>query len=263
MRKEELRTFLCRYIECVNALDGRVLKSSREIREAFQTHFRDRFARCSDLQAQEFRSCLADFPRLGEAEAASCEGAVTEGEVRSALKQVGLNKSPGLDSLPYEVYLRMSHMFVPILTNVFNHWLVQGAIPGSITKGVITLLKKEGKHVRGELHDYRPITLLNTELKILVRVLVNRLQLVISDLIGPEQNCAVKGRSIRDNLHLVRQILEGIKDDTKAALINLDQSKAFDRVDHRFLAAVLETAGFKPEFRKWISILYHNPQVVE
>ena len=60
----------------------------------------------------------------------------------------------------------------------------------------------------------------------------------------------------------MRQILEGIKNDTKAALINLHQSKAFDRVDHRFLAAVLETAGFQPEFRKWISILYHNPQAV-
>ena len=262
MRKEELRRFPCRYIECVNAPDGRVLRSSREIREAFRTHFRDRFARCPDLQAQEFRDYFADFPRLGEAEAASCEGAVTECEVRSALKQVGLNKSPGLDGLPYEVYLRMSHMFVPILTDVFNHWLPQGAIPGSITKGVITLLKKEGRHVRGDLDDYRPITLLNTELKILARVLANRLQLVISDLVGPEQNYAVKGRSIRDNLHLVRQILEGIKDHAEAALINLDQSKAFDRVDHRFLAAVLETAGFKPEFRKWISILYYNPQAV-
>ena len=58
------------------------------------------------------------------------------------------------------------------------------------------------------------------------------------------------------------QILEGIKDDIKATLINSDQFKAFDRVDHRFLAAVLETAGFEPEFRKWISILYHNPQAV-
>ena len=127
---------------------------------------------------------------------------------------------------------------------------------------MITLLKKEGRHVRGELDDYRPITLLNTELKILARVLANRLQLVISDLIGPEQSYAVKGRSIQDNLHLVRQILEGIEDDTEAALINLDQSKAFDRVDHRFLAAVLETAGFEPEFRKWISMLSRNPQAV-
>ena len=161
MRKEELRRFPCQYIECVNVLDGRVLRSSREIREAFRTHFRDRFARCPDLQAPEFRDYLADFPRLGEVEAASCEGVVTECEVRSALKQVGLNKLPELDGLPYEVYLRMSHMLVPILTDVFNHWLAQGAIPGSITKGVITLLKKEGRHVWGDLDDYRPITLLN------------------------------------------------------------------------------------------------------
>ena len=241
MRKEKLRRFPCRYIECVNAQDGRVLRSSREIREAFRIHFRDHFARCPDLQAQEFRDYLVDFPRLREAETASCEG---------ALKQISLNKSPGLDGLPYEVYLRMSHMFAPILTVVFNHWLAQGAIPGSITKGVITLLKKEGRHVRGDLDDYKPITLLNTELNILARVLANRLQLVTSDLVGPEQNYTVKGGSIRDNLHLERQILEGIKDDTKPVLINLDQSKAFDRVDHRFLAAVLETAGFKSEFRK-------------
>ena len=239
-----------------------MLRSSRKIREAFQTYFRDRFARCPDLQVQEFRNYLADFLRLGEAEAASCEGVVTECEVRSALKQVSLNKSPGLDGLPVEVYLRMSDMFVPILTDVFNHWFAQGAIPGSITKGVITLLKKGGRHVLGDLDDYKPITLLNTELKILAQVLANCLQLVISDLIGPEQCYAVKGRSIQDNLHLVRQILEGIEDDTKAALINLDQSKAFNRVDHRFLVAVLETAGFKPEFHKWISMLYRYPQAV-
>ena len=196
------------------------------------------------------------------AEAASCEGLVTECEVRNALKQVGFNKSMGLDGLPYEVYLRMSHMFVPILTDVFNHWFAQGAIPGSITRVVITLLKKGGRHVWEDLDDYRPITLLNTELKILARVLANRLQLVISDLIGPEQNYAVKGRLIQDKLHLVCEILEGIEDDAEAVLINLDQSKAFDRMDHQFLASVLETAGFELEFCNSISILYHNPQAV-
>ena len=210
----------------------------------------------------EFRSYLADFPRLWEAEAASCEGVVTECQVRNALKQVSLDKSPGLDGLPYEVDLKMSYMFVPILTDMFNHWFAQGAIPGNITKVVITLLNKGGRHVWEELDDYRPITLLNTELKILGRVLANHLQLVISDLIGPKQNYAVKGRSIQDNLHLVRQILEGIEDDTEVELINLDQSKVCDRVDNWFLAAVLETAGFEPEFRKWISMLYHNPQAV-
>ncbi len=83
----------------------------------------------------------------------------------------------------------------------------------------------------------------------MARVLANRLQLVIIDLIGQEQN-AVKGRSIQDNLHLVCDVLEGKKDDTEAALINLDQSKTFDRVDHQFLVTVLATARFKPEFCK-------------
>ena len=109
------------------------------------------------------------------AEAVGCEGVITECEVHDALKQVGLNKSLGLDGLPYEVYLRMSRMFVPILTDMFNHWFAQGAIPGSITKGVITLLNKGGRHVWEGLDDYRPITLLNTELKILAEVLANRL----------------------------------------------------------------------------------------
>ena len=53
-RKEELRRFPFRYIECVNTPDGRVLRSGLEICEAFRTHFRDRFARCPDLQVQLF-----------------------------------------------------------------------------------------------------------------------------------------------------------------------------------------------------------------
>ena len=145
-REEEVQRFPDRYID-FKSPDGHVLRSSREIRDAFRVHFCDRFARYPDLPLQEFRSYLADFSRLGAAEAAGSEGVVTECEVRDALKQVGLNKSPGLDGLPYEVYLRLLHMFVPILTDMFNHWFAQGAIPESVTKGVITLLKKGGKHV--------------------------------------------------------------------------------------------------------------------
>ena len=245
VREEEVRRFLGRYIESVKSPVGCVLRSNREIRDAFRAHFRDRFARCPDLPLLEFRSYLSDFPLLGAAEAASCECVITECEVCDALKQVGLNKSPGQDGLPNEVYLRLPHMFVPILTDMFNHWFVQGAIPGSLSKGVITLLKKGGRHVWERLDDYRPITLLSTELNILARVLANRLLVVISDLISIEQTYAVKGRSIQDNLHLIREVLKGIEDNTEVALISLDQSKAFDRVDHRFLASVSGTAGFQ------------------
>ena len=147
LAREEVRPFSFQYIESVKSPDGRVPGSNHEMRDDFLAHFRDRFARYPDLPVQEFRSYWADFPRLRETEAASCEGLVTECEIRDALKQVGLNKPPGLDGLPYEVHLRLPHMFVPFLTDMFNHWFAQGAIPSSVTRSVITLLKKGGRHV--------------------------------------------------------------------------------------------------------------------
>ena len=156
MREEDLRRFSCRYIEFVKSSDEHALRSNRMMREAFREHFRDHFARCPDLSVPEFRNNLADFPRLGEAEVGSCDGVVTECKVRYALKQVGLNKSQGLDGLHYEVYLRMSLIFFPIQKDMFNHWFTQEAIPGSITKGEITLLKKGNKRVWEDLDDYRP-----------------------------------------------------------------------------------------------------------
>ena len=100
--------------------------------------------------------------------------------------------------------------------------------------------------------------MLNTDLKILAKILANHLQTVLSCLICPEQTCAVKGRTTQDSLHLVRTIVEKV--DGNAALINLDQSKAFDRVDHGFLESVLSAASFGLHFRTWIRLLYAPPE---
>ena len=99
-REEEVQRFPFRHIKSGKSTDRRVLGSIREMRDAFRTHFRDRFARCPDLQVREFRSYLTDFPRLREAEAARFEGLVTEYKLCDALKQVGLNKSPDLMVYP-------------------------------------------------------------------------------------------------------------------------------------------------------------------
>ena len=96
----------------------------------------------------------------------------------------------------------------------------------------------------------------------MARVLANSYQLVIRDMIGPEQNYYVKGRLAHDNFHLVHYVLEELEDGTEVTLFNFDQSKSFDRIDHRILATVLETARFKLDFRKWISMIYHNPEVM-
>ena len=81
-----MRRFPHQYIEFVNSSDGCMLRSNREMREAFRVHFRDPLVRLPDFPLQEFSSFLADFPRHQKAEGASCEEFVTECEVRDALK---------------------------------------------------------------------------------------------------------------------------------------------------------------------------------
>lgn len=69
---------------------------------------------------RSLRSYLADFPRFSATEVASCEGDISVGEVYLALKRVDSDNCPGLDGLHYELYLRLSHIFMAILTVVFR-----------------------------------------------------------------------------------------------------------------------------------------------
>ena len=65
-------------------------------------------------------------------------------------------------------------------------------------KAVITLIPKKGD--KTDIENYRPISLTNTDYRILAGVLATRLQKVISDLIGPEQVAYIKGRFIGTNI---------------------------------------------------------------
>ena len=80
---------------------------------------------------------------------------------------------------------------------------------------------------------------------------------VLPKIINPDQTCAIKGRSITDNVHLLRNIVDYVNmKNSYCALISLDQTKAFDRVNHVFLFRVLSAFGFGPSFIKWVRLLY-------
>ena len=65
----------------------------------------------------------------------------------------------------------------------------------------------------------------------MTRVLANHLQIVTSDLIVSEKKYPVKRISIQNNSYLVCKIMEKIEDNNEAAVINVDQTKAFDWLD--------------------------------
>ena len=120
-------------------------------------------------------------------------------------------------------------------------------------------LLRLNKHGGDGISNFRPL-MLNTDLKILAMIPASCIQTVLPSLICPEQTWAVKGRTIQDSPHLVCMIV--VKVNGNAALINLDQSKVFDRVDHGFLEAALSAAGFGEHFRTWTRHLYTSPVVM-
>ena len=128
---------------------GCVLGSNHEMCHAFQAHFCDCFACCLYLRVQEFRSYLTDFPHLQMVEVAICEGLVTECEVCYVLKQVGLNKSPGLNGLLNEVYLRLPYMFVPILIDYVQPLVRPGSHPWQCYQGRDHIAEERGQAYLG------------------------------------------------------------------------------------------------------------------
>ena len=125
------------------------------------------------------------------------------------------------------------------------------SIPQLFTKGIVKLLHK-CQHSGDLMSNFRSLTMLNTDLKILENIWAYCLHL--PSLIGPEKCYAVERRTIQEILHLVCTIIEKV--DGNALLINLDQSKVFDRDEHGFLEAILFAVGFGENFYSWIRLLY-------
>jgi exonuclease III len=201
---------------------------------------------------------LEDLPKLTEDSQQLCEGPITKEEIIFALKHMRSNKSPGLDGLPKEFYLEFIHLFIDQLVQVYNICFRNNSLTFSQSHGVITLICKDNSKAEN-LKYWRPISLLNVDYKLLSKALTNRLSRVMSDIINVDQTCSVKGRSITDNVHLLRNIVDYSNDkNVHCALVSIDQSKAFDRVSHEFLFEVLSKFGFGKSFISWIKLLYSN-----
>ena len=167
------------------------------------------------------------------------------------------HKAPGPDGFPAELWRALPNIHI-LLAALFNEWLAAGFLPPTTKEGLVTLLDKKGPPL--DVRNYRPITLLNSVLKLLTRVLTDRLNTVLASLVHPDQT-AVKGRYIGTNIRTLSDLLTFTKTtDAPLGLLLLDQEKAFDKVSHSFLDAVLQRFGFGPIFRRWISVLYDDSQ---
>ncbi len=112
---------------------------------------------------------------------------------------------------------------------MLNESLAEGRLPLSCRRAVLTLLPKKGDLT--DIKNWRPVSLLCTDYKLLSKTLANRLTEVMEQVIHPDQSYCILGRSIFD-ISLLRDFLDVSKlFNLDCALISLDQEKAFDRVE--------------------------------
>ncbi len=93
------------------------------------------------------------------------------------------------------------------------------------------------------------MSLLNTDYKILSKILSNRLRKVIDNILPIQQLCGAPNRKMDDILLTIDSIYQMTQEEeTGGAIICVDQEKAFDRVNHKFLFTILEEIGFDGNF---------------
>ena len=148
------------------------------------------------------------------------------------------------------------------MVDVLNTCYASGSLSLSQRRGVISLVFKRGDRL--DARNWRPITLLNVDYTLASRVLAGQLLKVIHVVVGKDQTCGVPGRFIGENVALLRDIVDYTSfSNVPAAVLSLDQEKAFDRVDGSFMLTTLSKMGFGPSFLHWVRLFYRGVHVNE
>ena len=110
-----------------------------------------------------------------------------------------------------------------------------------------------------EIENYRPITLLNSDYKLLTKSLSLQLIEDIKKMIHRDQAGFIPGRSIFDHIRLTR-IMSNFAEVTEknGAVVALDQEKAYDKITHQYLWKTLETFNLPKHFTEMVKDLYAN-----
>ncbi|VDI61823.1 Hypothetical predicted protein [Mytilus galloprovincialis] len=166
------------------------------------------------------------------------------------------NKSPGSDGLTVEFYCTFFSSLKDILLKLFEEIEKYSKLSRSMRCGIISLIfKKKGD--KRFLKNYRPISLLQVDYKILAKVMANRFKQVLCKIVSKCQSCCIPGRDIADTIANIRDVLDLIEsEELEGYLLKMDQEKAFDKVGHTYLREVLKKYGFGDRFVNWILGVY-------
>ena len=198
------------------------------------------------------------------AEQAGCLN-ISDEEVRSAIKQSNPRTAPGPDGIPVEIWKWTRDLTAPILARVFSAMGNDLQQPTGFVHGLLFPIHKGGDHTDPAM--YRPITVLNTDYRILAKVLASRWAPLLGKAIGPEQSAFLPGRQLGD-MALTMQLLPHVLRETyqiprpdkgpPPGALFVDFHKAYDTIDRLFLLRLMHAAKAPVSMLKWVALLLSN-----
>ena len=173
---------------------------------------------------------------------------ITAEEILKAMKKIRTT-APGADGIKLTLYRLIKHELAPILQQVYTQLVLD--MPAEFLYGVIVPIHKKDSPYQP--NNYRPITLLNTDYRIMQQVLLRKLQQPLQQLISPTQSAFLPGRCISDTiwtLQLLPQYLALQKESAYFAVC--DFSKAYDQIDRHVLFRLCSSLQIPRFLSLWI-----------
>ena len=207
--------------------------NDKQILDQIEAYFRDLYTSGKTFSQDEYDEFIQhlQIPKLSDEDRDNLEGPLCYEECKNVLESFQNDKSPGEDGFTVEFYKLFYDLLSENLLACLNEAYEKNEFTISQRRGIITLLPKEDGSLL-DLHNWRPITLLNVDLKIAAKAIAKRLETVLPNLIHPDQTGFVKERYIGENIRLISDVLDFTKEQNiPGILVALDFWKAFDSLE--------------------------------
>uniref|UniRef100_A0A3Q0RT11 Uncharacterized protein n=1 Tax=Amphilophus citrinellus TaxID=61819 RepID=A0A3Q0RT11_AMPCI len=148
-----------------------------------------------------------NLPKLNDEQAATLDSPLSSSEFYEAIQHLPDNKAPGPDGFPAEFYKEFWSVLKPSFLRMVAQIQNNHTISPNMNSANISLLLKPGKDPTLP-SSYRPISLINVDLKIICKVLSSRFRKLTPSIIHPDQMGFIKGRLSANNTHRLINVID-------------------------------------------------------
>ncbi|KAL6125577.1 hypothetical protein ACLB2K_073633 [Fragaria x ananassa] len=231
---------------------GEWIEQETEIQQAFNTHFSQLFT----SEGCDHMELVLDTVqrKVTDDMNAKLNKPFTKLDIDEALKQMGPDKSPGEDGFSTRFYQAYWEIVEDEVSNRCLQVLNEGASVKDLNHTLLALIPKI-ENPQG-VADFRPISLCNVLYKLISKAMVNRMKLILPEVISCYQSAFVPGRCIHDNVVTAFEVIHSIRNKQTGThpycVLKLDISKAYDRVEWIFLRNIMLKLGFS---ERWVELV--------